>query len=71
MIRDVLSSDAFVAFTGIATLTCAWLGWRTWRSPHSWHIDGDSKQLVFHAWPEIAMATTFGTMLGILTYLTS
>ena len=69
VIRQFLSSDGLAALTGGGALVCVWISWRIWRDPNSWHIDAESQQLAFHAWPQIAMSASLGAVLAILTFL--
>lgn len=62
-IRELLASDVFVALLAIAATVSAVVSWRLWRSPNSWHIDGETKKLRFHAWLEILIA-----MAGVFTF---
>ncbi len=69
-VRQFLSSDAFVALLGFATLLCLLAIWRVWRSPGSWHVDGDTKGLRFHGWPSLLMAASGASVFAILTIVT-
>ena len=69
-LRDLIAGDVPVAILALALLACTFLAWRVWRSPHSWHIDGDTKELRFHAWPELLMAGAGVCTFALLTFLT-
>ena len=69
-LRTFVSGDALVVlFAGLGVI-CSIAIWRVWRSPHSWHIDGDTKELRFHAWPELLMAGAGVCTFALLTFLT-
>ncbi len=69
-LRAFASSDLLVAVLAILSVICAILAFRIWRSPHSWHIGGETKELRFHAWPEILMAGAGACAFVLLTFLT-
>lgn len=69
-LRAFLASDWLVAVAAIVALVCAVLVVSVWRSPQSWHIDGTTKGLQFHAWPQILMAGLGAFGFAILVFLT-
>ena len=68
-LREFLSSDALVAIFGVVALICAILAFRVWRSPQSWHIDEDTKGIVFHGWLDIAIFACIGLACAIAAVL--
>ena len=69
-LRTFASSDVLVALLAALGFVCAILAFRIWRSPQSWHIDGETKDLRFHAWPEILMASAGACAFALITFLT-
>jgi len=69
-VREFISGDGFVALICFASIACAVWAWRVWRSPNAWHVDGATKRVQFHAWPELAMAASGAAVLAIVTVLT-
>ena len=69
-LREFFSGDAFVALLAIAAAVSAFVAFKIWRSPQSWHIDDETKDLRFHGWPQLAMAAAFALALAIFTILT-
>ena len=67
-LREFLASDALVALIGFGGLLAAFLGWRIWRSPNSWHIDGETKEVRFHGWLEVSI---FGIIAFALLLLSA
>ena len=43
---------------------------RVYRNPDNWHIDGATKELRFHNWPNLGLCACFGIMSAITGYLT-
>ncbi len=56
----------------LVTLYCAFMALSTWRNPENWHIDGDTKDVEFHAWLDIGIFSAVGAvsllvaMIGLL-----
>ena len=69
-LRTFVSGDALVVLLAALGVICAIAVWQVWRSPHSWHIDADTKKLRFHAWPELLMAGAGVCAFALLTFLT-
>ncbi|WP_337661411.1 hypothetical protein [Erythrobacter sp. Alg231-14] len=63
----------FVAiFTGamlLMTLYCAFMVVGAWRNPENWHIDGETKEVVFHSWLDIGIFCTIGAVCALVALL--
>ena len=59
----------FSAALLFVTLVCALKALGRWRNPDNWHIDGETKRVVFHRWLDIGIFGAIGTlclMFGLL-----
>jgi hypothetical protein len=46
----------------LMTLYCAFMAMSAWRNPENWHLDGDTKQVLFHAWLDIGIFAAMGAV---------
>ncbi len=55
----------------LVALFCGFAVVRLWRSPSSWHLDGETQQVEFHAWLDIAILAVVDTIcMGFWLFVT-
>jgi len=55
-------AELFTLAMLLMTLYCAFMVVSEWRNPNNWHLDGETKEVLFHAWPDIGIFSAIGAV---------